>query len=173
VTSADGSTLSVVRVGVVRFQMWDGMIRMVIDVRYVPGVQRSLVSLSELDSREYELRIHGGSMDRGDMVVIQGTRHGGLYEMVGTMESASTIISASTPTRRVVGGDDMIGCGGAARVETCHMAVSAIAQLPGQRIAGGGRLDPLKFRGRLGTSACRRGHAVMLHGVLDLCGHGP
>jgi hypothetical protein len=41
------------------------------------------VSLSELDSRGYELRIHGGSMEvfRGDMVIIWGIRRGDLYEM--------------------------------------------------------------------------------------------
>jgi Zinc knuckle len=49
VTLADGSTLSVVRVGAIRFRMWDDIICTVIDVRYVPGVRRSLVSLSELD----------------------------------------------------------------------------------------------------------------------------
>jgi hypothetical protein len=100
VTLEDGSTLSVVGVGAVRFRMWDGMIRTVIDVRYVPGVRRSLVLLSELDSRGYELRICGGSMEvlRGDMVVIQGITRDGLYEMVSTVESSSTIVSAGTPT---------------------------------------------------------------------------
>jgi hypothetical protein len=63
VTLADGSTLPVIRVGAVRFQMWDGTIRTVTDVLYVPGVRRSLVSLNELDSHEYELRIRGGSME--------------------------------------------------------------------------------------------------------------
>jgi hypothetical protein len=68
--------------------MWDDIIRTVIDVQYVSGVRMSLVSLSELDSRGYELRIHSGSMEvlRGDMVIIRGTRRGGLYEMVGTLE---------------------------------------------------------------------------------------
>jgi hypothetical protein len=80
------------------------MIRMVIDVRYVPSVRRSLVSLSELDSHGYELRICDGSMEvlRGDLVVIRGTRRGGLYEMVDIVESASTVVSADTPTWRVV-----------------------------------------------------------------------
>jgi hypothetical protein len=49
VTLADGSTLSIVGVGTVSFQMWDGMIHMIIDVRYVSGVWRILVSLSEMD----------------------------------------------------------------------------------------------------------------------------
>jgi hypothetical protein len=52
------------------------------------------------------------------MIIIQGTRRGGLYEIVGTVESTSTVVSADTPTWRVVGGDDMIGCSGAATVET-------------------------------------------------------
>jgi hypothetical protein len=162
VTLADGSTLSVVGVGAVRFRMWDGMIRTVIDVRYVPGVHRSLVSLSELDLHGYELRIYGGSIEVvcGDIVIIQGTRRGGLYEMVGTVESASTVVPASTPIWRVVGGDDMTGCSDAVTVGTCHMVVSAIAQLLGQRVAGGGMLGCLEFRGRLGTGVGRREHAV-------------
>jgi hypothetical protein len=51
------------------------MICTVIDVRYVPSVRRSLVSLSELDSRGYEIRIRGGSMEVfcGNMTVIRGT----------------------------------------------------------------------------------------------------
>jgi hypothetical protein len=132
VTLADGLTLSVVGVGAVRFRMLDGMIRMITDVRYVLGARRSLVSLSELDSRGHELRIHGGSMEvlRGDIVVIRDTRRGGLYEMVGTVESAFTIVSADTPTWRVVGGDDMIGYNGAATVETYHVGVGVIAKLP-------------------------------------------
>jgi hypothetical protein len=76
------------------------------------------------------------------------------------MESTFTIVSTVTPTSIVVGGDDMIGCSGAATVETCHMMVSAITQLPGQRVAGGGRLGCMEFLGRLGTSGGRRGHAV-------------
>jgi hypothetical protein len=94
----DGSILSV-RVGAVRFRRWDDLICTVTDVRYVSGVQMILVSLSDLDSCGYELRIRSVSMEvlRGDIVVIRGTRRGGLYEMVGMVESASTVVSADTP----------------------------------------------------------------------------
>jgi hypothetical protein len=54
----------------------------------------------------------------------------------------------------------MTGYSGAATIETCHMAVSAIAQLPGQRVAGGGRLGRLEFRGCLRTGVGRREHTV-------------
>jgi hypothetical protein len=82
------------------------------------------VSLSELDSYRYELRIRGGSMEVlcGDMVVIQGTRRGGLFEMAGTVEFASTVVSTST----LVGGDDMNCCGEATTVEIYYMAMSVI-----------------------------------------------
>jgi hypothetical protein len=162
VTLTDGSTLSVVGVGMVRFRMWDDMIRTVIDVRYVPSVRKSLVSLSELNSRKYEIRIRSGSMEvlRGDMIIIRGTRHGDLYEIIGTVNFASIVVSAGTPTWRVVGGDDMTGCSGVATIETCHMAVSVIAQLSGQRVAGGDRLGLLEFHGRLGTDGDRCGYAV-------------
>jgi hypothetical protein len=86
------------------------------------------VSLGELDSCGYKLQICGGSMEvlHGDMIVIQGTRRSCLYEMVDTVESASIVVSTDIPTWRVVGGDDMTCCSGAATVETCHMAVSVI-----------------------------------------------
>jgi hypothetical protein len=45
---------------------------------------------------------------RGDMTIIRDTRRGSLLEMVGTMESVSTIISAGAPSCRVVGGDDWL-----------------------------------------------------------------
>jgi hypothetical protein len=61
------------------------------------------------------------------MVVLRGTKHSGLYEMVGMVESASTIISAVTPTCSIIKDDDMTGCSGAATVETCQMTVSVIA----------------------------------------------
>jgi hypothetical protein len=75
------------------------------------------------------LRIRDGSMEvlRGDLVVIRDTRRGGLYKMVGTVESAFTVVFAGTPTWRVVGDDDMTSCSGAASVEICHMEVSFIA----------------------------------------------
>jgi hypothetical protein len=81
VTLVDGSTLSIVRVGVVRFRMWDSIICMITDVRYVPGVRRSIVSLSELDSCGHELLIRGRSMEVlcGDKIIIRGTRRDGLY----------------------------------------------------------------------------------------------
>jgi hypothetical protein len=72
------------------------------------------------------------------------------------VDSASTIVSADTPTWRVVEGDDMTGCNDAETVETCHMVMSAITQLPGHRVAGGDRLDHLDFLRRLGTSIGRR-----------------
>jgi hypothetical protein len=138
------------------------MIRTVIDVQYIHGVRRSFVSLSELDLRGYEIQIRVGFMEilRGDMAVIRGTKRDGLYEMVGLVESASTVVPTDAPTWRVIGADDMTDCGKAAIVEAYHMTVSAIAQLSGQRVAGGGRFDRLDFLGRLRTDGGRRGYAV-------------
>jgi hypothetical protein len=115
-----------------------------------------------LDSRRYEIRIHGGSIEvlYGDMAVIRGTRCYDLYKMVGTVESTSLVIPASTHTWRVVGGDDMTGCVGAATVEICHVAISAITQLRGQRVARGGRLSQQDFLRCLGTDWGRNGYAV-------------
>ena len=98
VTAVDGEVLPIAGVGDVRFRMWDGVVRTVTGVKYVPGVRRSLVSLGELDTRGCEIRARGGSMEllRNDKVVIRGTKRGGVYYMVGTVESASTVVSTDT-----------------------------------------------------------------------------
>jgi hypothetical protein len=56
-----------------------------------------------------------------DMTIIRGTTRRGLYKIVDKVEFAFSGIPAGTPIWRVVRGDDMIGCGGAVTVETCHM----------------------------------------------------
>jgi hypothetical protein len=71
--------------------------------------------------------VHG--VLRSDMV-IRSTRHSGLFEMIDTVESAFTVVLADTPTWRIIGGNDMISCGSAVIVKSCHMVVSVIAQLP-------------------------------------------
>jgi hypothetical protein len=58
---------------------------------------------------------------------------GGLFEMISTVESVSTDIPAGTPTCGVVGRDGMTFCSGAMTDEICHMTVSVIALLYGQR----------------------------------------
>jgi hypothetical protein len=70
----------------------------------------------------------------------------------------------------------MTGYSGAATVETCHMTVSVITQLPGQRVVGGNMLGRLEFRGRLGTGGDRRGYvkgdAALAHWICVATGHG-
>jgi hypothetical protein len=134
------------------------------------------MSLSELHSRGYKLRIHDEFMEvlHCDMIVIRSTRRGGLFEIVNMVESTSTIEPADTPTCRVIGGDNMIDCSGATTVETYHMAVSIITQFFGQRVAEGDNLavwillDALRPV-EVGIDMWR----VMLHRALDLYGHRP
>jgi hypothetical protein len=79
------------------------------------------------------------------------------------VESASTTVLTVTPICRVVGGDDMTGCGRDATVKTYHIAVSIIAQLPGHRVAKGrGRREHVLtgFVRRLGTGRGRREHVL-------------
>jgi hypothetical protein len=87
------------------------------------------------------------------------------------VESASTTVLTVTPICRVVGGDDMTGCGRAATVKTYHIAVGIIAQLSGHRVAKGSRFDRLDLLDVLGpvevgVNMC----CVMLHVTLDLFG---
>ena len=49
-------------VGTVRIKMWDGIVRMLVDVKHVPYLKRNLILLSTLDSKGYKYTREGGAL---------------------------------------------------------------------------------------------------------------
>ncbi|VFQ63901.1 unnamed protein product [Cuscuta campestris] len=89
---ADNSTVAVMGVGVVKMKMFNGVVRTLGNVAYVPKLRRNLISLSQLDSEGYEYKARGGvvRVTKGSTIVIKGELDHGLYRMVGhTAKSGS------------------------------------------------------------------------------------
>jgi len=81
----DGSKCDIMGLGTVKVKMFDGVVRTLGSVAYVPKPRKNLISLSQLDSKGCKCFIAGGAMKitRGCMVVMKGEKCGGLYRLVG------------------------------------------------------------------------------------------
>ena len=64
--------------------MFNGVVRTLKDVRFVPGLKKNLVSLGQLDNFGLSYKAKGGilKVTKGSMVVIKANRNNGLYEMM-------------------------------------------------------------------------------------------
>ena len=66
-------------------KMFDGMVRTLTDVRYVPGLKKYLIALGTLDKIGCRITCEGGVMKvaRGSLVVMKGKLNGNLYALEG------------------------------------------------------------------------------------------
>ena len=92
------TTCKVVGVGSVKMKMFDGMVRTLIDVRYVLGLKKNLISWGTLDKIGCRITCEGGVMKvvRGSLVVMKGKLNGTLYALEGSNILGSANISTNT-----------------------------------------------------------------------------
>lgn len=50
------ATPKVMGIGTVKIEMWDGVTRMLSDVRHVPTLKKNLISLGTLDAKKYVIQ---------------------------------------------------------------------------------------------------------------------
>ena len=72
------STRKMTGIGSVQIKMFDGVIRKLNDVRYVPDLKKNLISLDVLDASGYRIILEGGNLKvaRGALVAIKGISRG-------------------------------------------------------------------------------------------------
>ena len=77
--------------------MFDGVVRKLKDVRYVPDLKKNLVSLHVLDANGYRIILEGGNLkvSRGALVAIKRTRRGGIYYLNGTTIIGHAAVASS------------------------------------------------------------------------------
>ena len=79
----DNSPCKIEGIGSIRIKMFDGIIRTLTDVRYIPKMKRNLISMSALDAKGY--KYSGGDsvlkVTKGSLVVMKGdlSSTNGLY----------------------------------------------------------------------------------------------
>jgi len=68
-------------IGTVQIKMFDGMIRELKEVRYVPQLKRKLISVGALKILGLQVSTKDGilKMTKGSMVVLKGVRRNNLY----------------------------------------------------------------------------------------------
>lgn len=78
--------------------MFDGAIRTLTDVRYVPDLRKSLISLDTLEAAGYSFTGDGGylKVKKGALVVMKGEHSGTLYKLIDTTITRDAIVSTSS-----------------------------------------------------------------------------
>ena len=73
-------------VGTIQIKMFDGMIRELKEVRYVPQLKRNLISVGALETLGLVVSIKEGvlKMTKGSMVVLKAVRRNNLYYLNGS-----------------------------------------------------------------------------------------
>jgi len=81
----NNQTCSVKGIGNITFKMHDNKLRVLTNVRYVPGLKRNLISLGTLDELGYSYTAENGFMHvfKNNDLILTGTKRHGLYVLNG------------------------------------------------------------------------------------------
>jgi hypothetical protein len=79
----NGIPCKTVGLGSIRIRMFDGIVRELAYVRYVPKIKSNLISLGVLDSYGYKYTGQGGALilSKGSLVVMKATKFNNLYKI--------------------------------------------------------------------------------------------
>ncbi|KAK3009920.1 hypothetical protein RJ639_011490 [Escallonia herrerae] len=85
VLMGNDAVCEVMRIGTIKIKMFDGIVRTLGDVRYIPELKKNLISLGTLDSIDCSISIKGGVMkvSKGAMVIMKGQKTRNLYKLMG------------------------------------------------------------------------------------------
>ena len=92
----DNSPCKIEGIGSVRIKMFDGTIKTLTDVRYIPKMKRNLISMSALDAKGY--KYSGGDsvlkVTKGSLIVMKGdlSSTNGLYYLRGSTVSGNATL---------------------------------------------------------------------------------
>jgi hypothetical protein len=94
----NGTPYKNVGVGSIRIRMFDGIVRELTDVRYVPELKSNLISLGVLDSCGYKYTGQGGALTllKDNLVVMKATKVDNLYKLEGSIEVEYEVIDVSS-----------------------------------------------------------------------------
>ena len=87
-----------IEIGTMKIKMFDGVMRILTNVRHIPTLRKSLISLGTLDENGYS---YGGSngvikMKKGALVVLKGEKIGSPYKLIGKIVTGDAAITSSS-----------------------------------------------------------------------------
>jgi len=93
----DGHTCQIEGLGTVRIKLFDGMIKELKDVRYVPQLKKNLISIEALEAQGLRKTLGEGvlKMSSGSFVVLKGIRYNNLYYLKGSAAYENFAVSVN------------------------------------------------------------------------------
>ncbi|KAH9803321.1 hypothetical protein KPL71_001718 [Citrus sinensis] len=90
-------------IGTIRLKMFDGMVRELKEVRFVPEIKKNLISVGALEAKGYKVTIEDGTMKftHGVMVILQGVRRHNLYYLKGGTTDEANVVEAHSDTTKL------------------------------------------------------------------------
>ena len=87
-----------VGIGTIKIKMFDGAVRTLTEVRHVPELRKSLVSLGSLDASGCTFTGANGilKVKKGALVVMKGEKTGSLYKLIGKTVTGDVAVSSSS-----------------------------------------------------------------------------
>ena len=85
-------------IGIVLIKMFDGMVRELKEVRYVPQLVRNLISVGAFEALGLEVSVRDGvlKMTRGSMVVLKGIRRNDIYYLKSSTVTGKVVTSINS-----------------------------------------------------------------------------
>ncbi|KAG8493847.1 hypothetical protein CXB51_011132 [Gossypium anomalum] len=99
VLMGNNASCKIAGVGTIKVKMFDGVVRTLSDIRYVPELKRNLISLSTLDSKGYRYTAESGvlKISKGSLVVMKGQRKTAkLYVLQGSTVTGDATVASSS-----------------------------------------------------------------------------
>ena len=83
--------------------MFDGMVRELKEVRFVPALKKNLISVGALEAKGYKITIEDGTIKftHRAMVILQGVRHHNLHYLKGGTTDEANIVEAHNNTTKL------------------------------------------------------------------------
>ena len=98
VVMGDNNSCDIAGIGSIAVKMFDGVVRTLTDVRYIPGLKRNLISIGTLSRQGYSYKGDTGTLKicKGATVVIKGVEKDGLFIKLGsTYMGVATVVAGA------------------------------------------------------------------------------
>jgi Integrase core domain. len=140
VLMGDDTPCEVAGIGTVQIKMFDGCIRTLLDVRHIPNLKRSLISLCTLDRKGYKYSGGDGILKeiKGSLVVMKADiKSANLYHLQGT-----TILGNVAAVSDSLSNSDATNIW---HMRLGHMSEIGLAELSKRGLLDGQSIEKLKF----------------------------
>src|SRR5665811_903002 len=86
-------------IGSIKIQMFDGVVRTLTNVRYIPDMRKNLISLGILDTKGLEWSTRKGvlQVQASDKIIMKGNKHRNLYVLEGNTVCGEVNVTRSRP----------------------------------------------------------------------------